>query len=503
MEQTWLVLQRDLTVWLRNVRGPSFLTIVLDLTDHSTRALGEGPAPAVSLQTALQQAATEPFSHLEPVIPDRIQAPTELAAHVRSVVARLEVDAGFRADTIVEEVVPEEGAEWVFDVVITEMAGRKSPEESLALEDSIFLYEHARRFMEAQPWTRWSSQDALLVELKLGTQKMEGIATVVGHQLTQPGLFLMPGREPVRERMASFSAPPLGTLFMQLEGAESQPDLFIRARRYGWPPDAAVTPIFISVREEGFREIDRRESLPLALVLAGVVEHFQRGDVAETWGHLDLPTGHRGRYRVRKAPEPRQKAEKGRHELLGIKISADLMPDGSELQVGVMGLDLLAEVRKEADVSLPPSFPVPAGITRIPMIVMIPSDRDFTGVVDRLRRAKPLGVTVLEQESTDMLTILGERAGFVISEDPRSATVWKQNIKASDGAHVLIITDDIVNQDEPDRERPSGGALGRIYGLFECMMRGGSTRAIEAERITPPPQPLPTRGRENRKNLRP
>ncbi len=479
-ETTWLVLQRDLTVWLRNVRGPSFLTTVMDLSHQGTRAVEEGPTPGESFRNSLYQAAKEPLRQLKPRIPDRIQVPIELAADLRPVLARLETEAGFRGDTIIEEITPEDGAEGVFDHLITQMAGRQPPEENLMQEDSIFLYEHARRFIEAEPWTRWTSDDALLVELKLGTQKMAGIVTVMGHENTQPGLLLMPGRERVSQLMASFTAPPLGTLFMQLEGAEGQPDLFLRARRYGWPTDSAATPTFMSVRERGFRELDRRESFPLALVLAGVVEHFQRGDAAETWGHLDLPTGHRGRYRIRKAPVPSQRDDQGpRGELLGIKISTDLMPYDSDVQVGFMGLGRLAEFRKEAQVSMPPKIPFPAGIKYIPMIVMTPSNRDYSRVVDRLRRAKPLGATVIERGSTRMLTIMGERAGFVIGDDPRTAKVWKQNIKDSDGAHVLIITDGVVSKNEPDPERPAASELGRIYGLFECMLRGGSSRAIE------------------------
>jgi hypothetical protein len=113
------------------------------------------------------------------------------------------------------------------------------------------------------------------------------------------------------------------------------------------------------------------------------------------------------------------------------------------------------------------------------MIVMTPSNRDFTGVVDRIQRAKPYGATVIERGSDPMLTIMGERAGFVIATDRPSAKVWKRNIQGSDGAHVLIVTDNLVNMEAPDPDRPGAGALGRVYGLFECMLRGGIVEAIE------------------------
>jgi hypothetical protein len=485
-ERVWLILQRDLTVWLRGIDGPAFLTIVLDLTDRGSRAVEAGTTLRDSIRNALEGAAREPLRGMEPRVPDRIQLPVGLGDELRAVLGRLSSETGFRPDTIIEETVPEDGAEWVFDDVLTYMAGRKPPEERLQLEDATFLYEHARRFMEAQPWTRWTSDDAFLVELKLGSQRLEAIASVIGHQSTQPGVLLMPGSERVRETMAAYADPAPGSLFMQLEGAEGQPDLFMRARRYGWPADAAVTPNFISVSEGGFREIDRRESWPLALVLAGIVAHHQRGDVTDTWGHLDLPTGRRGRYHIRKAPEPIREAGKDpRGELVGIKISNDLMPNGSDVQIGVMALEALAGLRREAVVSRPPAIPFPPGITTIPMIVMTPSNRNFTGVVDRIGRAQPLGATVIESESGPMLTIMGERAGFVIANDRPSAKVWKRNIQNSDGAHVLIVTDMLINKQAPDPERPGAGELGKVYGLFECMLRGGSISAKSGTREIP------------------
>jgi hypothetical protein len=487
-ERVWLLLQRDLTVWARGVNGPAFMTIVLDLTDRGTRGAEAGTTPRDSIRNALQEAARQPLRGMEPRVPDRIQVPIGLGEELRAALGSVQSATGFRPDTVIEETVPEDGAEWVFDDLIAQLVGRQVAEERLQLEDATFLYEHARRFMEAQPWTGWTSEDAFLVELKLGSQRMEGIATVIGHQSTQPGVLLMPGSERVSGVMASYTDPPLGTLFMQLEGAEGQPDLFLRARRYGWPADAAVTPNFISVREGGFREIDRRESWPLALVLAAIVAHHARGDVTDTWGHLELPNGRRGRYRIRKAPEPIQKGDKEpRGELLGIKISSDLMPDDSDVQIGVMGLETLTELRREALVSRPPTIPFPKGITTIPMIVITPSNRDFTGVVDRISRARPLGATVIESESGPMLTIMGERAGFMIANDQPSARVWKRNIQNSDGAHVLIVTDLLINKEAPDPERPGAGELGRVYGLFECMLRGGSVSAKSPTRGLPRP----------------
>jgi hypothetical protein len=270
---------------------------------------------------------------------------------------------------------------------------------------------------------------------------------------------------------------PIGTIFTMLEGAEGAPDLFFRARRYGWPADAAVTPSFLSVRGDGFLELDRRESYPMALALAGVAAYV-RGVSVDAWGSLDLPNGRRGRYHIRKAAEHPETARTGA-TLLSVKVSSDLMPHDSDVQIGILSPEHLNELRRHADVVVPPKIPFPAGVNPIPLIVITPSNRDFAGVVDRIKRANPIGAAVIERASEPMLTILGERAGFLIATDRPSAKVWKRNIQRSDGAHVLIVTDALVNREAPDPDRPGAGEVGRVYGLFECMLRGGSIEAIE------------------------
>ncbi len=98
------------------------------------------------------------------------------------------------------------------------------------------------------------------------------------------------------------------------------------------------------------------------------------------------------------------------------------------------------------------------------MIVMTPADGDYRRVVDRLVRSKPIGALVVERGTSSMVTIMGERAGFAIMDDPRAARVWKKNIAASDGAHLLIVTDRLTNYEEPDPNRPGlddrGAGLG-------------------------------------------
>ncbi|MDQ6884273.1 MAG: hypothetical protein M3077_08585, partial [Candidatus Dormibacteraeota bacterium] len=78
-ERTWLILQRDLSVWLRDVEGATFTTMVLDLTDEGTRALEAGSTVEESLREALSRAAKEPARGMQRAVPDRIQVPNGLA----------------------------------------------------------------------------------------------------------------------------------------------------------------------------------------------------------------------------------------------------------------------------------------------------------------------------------------------------------------------------------------------------------------------------------------
>jgi hypothetical protein len=107
-ERTWLILQRDLSVWLRQVDAATFTTMVLDLTDKGTRAVEAGSTVEESLKEALSRAAKEPARGMQPSVPDRIQVPNGLMPAMESVLESLQDDAGFRPDTVVEEVTPEE-----------------------------------------------------------------------------------------------------------------------------------------------------------------------------------------------------------------------------------------------------------------------------------------------------------------------------------------------------------------------------------------------------------
>ncbi|MDQ6885234.1 MAG: hypothetical protein M3077_13535, partial [Candidatus Dormibacteraeota bacterium] len=211
----------------------------------------------------------------------------------------------------------------------------------------------------------------------------------------------------------------------------------------------------------------------MALALAGVVKHFEEGGRADSWGNLDLPTGRRGRYHVRKAPEIESPPRRG--ELMGIKITQDLLAEGSELQIGLMPPETLTSLRQEADVVVRGDVAFPAGIRSVPVVTITPSNRAFTGVVDRLKRARPLGVTVINSPEGPLLTVMGQRAGYVIANDRASSRVWERNLKESDGAHVLIVSDGVMNIEEPDPDRPGLGRAGHVYGLFECVLRGGIT----------------------------
>src|SRR6202023_3621525 len=101
-ERTWLILQRDLSVWLRDVEAATFTTMVLDLTDEGTRGVEQARA-ARGRSKSPSRAPKEPPRGMQRAVPDRIQVPNGLAGAMESVLGSLEDDAGFRPETVIEE----------------------------------------------------------------------------------------------------------------------------------------------------------------------------------------------------------------------------------------------------------------------------------------------------------------------------------------------------------------------------------------------------------------
>jgi hypothetical protein len=475
-ERTWVVLQRDLSVWLRDVNEPTATTMVVDAAGGGTPVINGGATVYDSLRATLLLAANGSGS-VKGQLPDRIQATTAIADELRSVLGQLQRDAGFPSQCTVEEVTTADYAEWVFDGFIAQVAGRPQPEELLQPEEVTFLYVQARLFVQAEPWTNLAA-DELFVDLKLGSQRMEGVLTIMGDRTKKPGLLLIPGRKPATPLVDSFGGMPRGTIFTMLEGADGPPDLFLRARRYGWPADAVVTPSFLSIGDKGVRELDRRESYPMALALAGMAAYSRGGGLVDASGNLDLPNGRHGRFHIRKALEPPEATRPG-YTLVSVKWSDDLMPRDSDVQIGIISREQLDDLRRHADVVVRSKIPYPAGISSIPFIGITPSNRDDAGVVDRIKGANPIGATFIERGSELMLAIMGLERGFVTPTDRSLAKAWRRDIQQSDGAHVLIVTDSLVNKEAPDPDRPRVGQVGRVYGLFECMLPGGVIEAAK------------------------
>src|SRR5438270_11969007 len=95
-EHSWLVLQRDLSVWLRNVPQSTLVTMVLDLTDRGTRAVEAGSTVGDSLLETLRLAARQQAQGMEPRTPARIHVTASIATALPAVLGQLEREAGFR-----------------------------------------------------------------------------------------------------------------------------------------------------------------------------------------------------------------------------------------------------------------------------------------------------------------------------------------------------------------------------------------------------------------------
>jgi hypothetical protein len=99
-------------------------------------------------------------------------------------------------------------------------------------EDLRFLYEQARRYVEARPWEQLASA-SLYLDLKVGSWH----EVCAQHFTNGPlnALVVFPGRRNLFENQkAGLAEPPAGTIFVELVDRDSRESVR-EARQYGWP----------------------------------------------------------------------------------------------------------------------------------------------------------------------------------------------------------------------------------------------------------------------------
>jgi hypothetical protein len=462
-----MVLGRDVPSTIR-VRGADRLAaaLVLDADTGLVRGIAIEQTTGEALQHAVTAALTQPAAELPPGTPDRVLCATGLATPVRTALTA----AGLVGGSVIVEVQPGPEAEDIFDSFLGRMAGRAQPDEFPTPADWQALIEQTAEFRRAEPWTRWSDEQDLAIELHLPGGPSRYTAVVMGQAGIQHGLALYPGhqlprglREPGPAEQAP--QPPAGTVLITLDPPGEVPvELTGKAIRYGWPAEDDLVPAFIAFTATGPTEIGRDDAHRLTVGLAAVLAVDRRGptlaDVADKpiTGSIRVdgqPVRFVVRHRPRRdmPPEPALRIHQAGH---------DLLPPDTPVTVGHLSWDALPDLRAAARVHrpAPADAPAPAG-REVPLVVLSPDPRHGPSLTAKIANLDPYCVSAVDTGDGHGVLVLagGEAAVILISlpADHPALTAFHRRYRQTRGRHVIMVADPA-----------SATGQGAVYGLFEC-----------------------------------
>jgi hypothetical protein len=488
-DRTWLVLLRDIS---HAVRIPDEPTIVASLVFDMGTAVVLASAVATSDAQALEQACTmaldRPAGGLAPLMPNRVLCNPGLARLLDNLLADLWRGATPQPAAEVEAV---HEAEDIFDSFVGHLAGRRSPHEFAEPSDWQLFFEQALRFYRQQVWTRWADDVDLTIELGLGGDLRAFTAVVLGHEGIQHGVVLHPGDDPSprfgSDRANAPPAMPAGTLMFNLDPPSDVPAEFsMKANRYGWPPEADLVPVFLTVdgREPG--DPGRDDVRLLTVALGAIVEHDSGGPVLVergpkvTEGGFSLADGGPASFRIRQLP--RREEEDGEHLRVHLA-GTDLLQAGTPLVIGSADAAGVTALRRDARVHRP----LPAGSPRVAegevaMLIVISDETHGETIAGRIAALDPYGITIAEVDGHAVVALVGGGGAELLMELPAGEPAlrrFRSRMKARRGVHALLVADDTA-----------ANATGQVYGFFEFYLptepptRAGSVRS-RARSTTP------------------
>lgn len=468
-EGAWLVLLRDVSHAM-HVAGHDHLSaaMVLDMETGLLRGLQVAPTGGEALLQALTTATHQPTGPLSPGLPAAVMTAHGLGEEVT---VSLRGTAGETVLPDVAEVEPPAEAEDIFDSFIGHMAGRAQPAELPTPEDWEMLYTQALEFYRKGPWSRWHDGIDLAVEIALPGATSRHTGVIMGNGGLQHGLVIYPGEnapaglddwepgQPV--------AMPADTLLCTLDLPQELPlELTAKARRYGWPLDTELVPVFLRLGpdEEG-ADLGRRDVHRLTVALAAVTTHDSRGPIVvepateATTGTVAFSDGTTGnfsvhqRHRIEEAPPTRFRVH---------QTGFDLIPDGTPVVVGHLPWASLVALRSAARIHRP--FPVdaprPAG-KEVPLVAILPKRSKGDSIAAKTTELDPFGVAVIDTEVGEaVFTLVGANGAEILMEvaaDNPSLALYRRRLRQTKGLHVVMIADE-----------STAHGKGNVYGLIEC-----------------------------------
>jgi hypothetical protein len=324
-------------------------------------------------------------------------------------------------------------------------------------EDLRFLYEQARRYVTARPWERLAGASVYL-DLKAGSWYKACVEHISNGRSSV--VLVFPGhRNMLDYQRAGLAEPPAGTIFVELIDDPSSTQTRAEIAEYGWPADLRPIPGFQTITPYGWLPLERGQIRLLALAFAAITDFDAATDGAanpEIAGELTLPGATRGRYRARRAP-----ADDGnliplmsmpRHDLYGdgdgtLTFTSTSWPEYRALRAG-------ASVVRPATLAFEERGDIPlVEISAAPAMAL--------EIARKLTAADPLGVAFGEMPQAGLAAIaMGLKESYVLVEaqgEQEELMLWRHMVRAADGAHVIVIKDQVV---EPKTQT--------IHAIFEC-----------------------------------
>lgn len=277
-EPIWIVLIRDLSQTVR-VDGESSVvaSMVLDAGTGLIRGMSVGQTDAEACGRAMRTALTQPAGGLPPARPARVLCGV---GQQETATGQLAAELGTGTLPTVTEVISDE-AEEVFDAFVGRMVGRAQPEEFAAPADWAMLVDHADTYRQAAPWRRWNDQHHFQLVIDVDDTPARYVTIVLGADGVQHGLVLYPGAElpdALEGRQPGAPPPvPSGSILFYLDPpGEVPPEFRAKVARYGWPADADLAPVWLTVGDGGPADLDRTAVQRLTVAIAAILDHHRR-----------------------------------------------------------------------------------------------------------------------------------------------------------------------------------------------------------------------------------
>lgn len=430
-----------------------FGTMVLDLARGMVLASQLAPEADASLREALHLAMVSPADGREPAPPAALLCSPDLARQV----AEQAVSVG--ADVVILAVDPPLEAENMFDALIGHLVGRGAEPDFPTSTDWSVLYEQTLRYADRRPWKRITDDTWFGLRVVAGEDEAQMTAVVLGNAGIQSGLVLCPeGAVPFHGGRFRPEEVPGGTLLLSLD-EEVPADLKVRAARYGWPSSSATTPTFFRLEANQGRDINQTEarflSLALAAVLAAPVGPNGPGDEVVA-GELELGEEITGTYQLTPPNGPG-------YVVLSGEVRDDLARELEGFRLATATRDQVARLHPQERWTSP-SVEGERLPPLLPLLLLEARPGRGPAASRKLLDAAPVGLTVVELESSNLMVLVGEEAIFGIGEVDVERRGWiEDQLDRTEGVHGVLVTES--REDAPEE----------AFGLFLCRLAASGT----------------------------